>query len=92
LLVYHPLNSDSIQHQCGPGSAAAGTALSYADRQVGDLLKVVQHVDDKTIDARRRSRWSLEGHAARHACQSGLQPSTEQQSRRYTSIFILRRA
>jgi hypothetical protein len=59
LLVYHPHNFDSIQHQCGPGSAAADTALSYADRQVGDLLNVVQSPDDKTIDARAGAdgRW-----------------------------------
>lgn len=42
LLLYHLLNTDSIQHQYGPGSAAAYTALSYADRQVGDLLSVLQ--------------------------------------------------
>jgi predicted AlkP superfamily pyrophosphatase or phosphodiesterase len=43
LLLFHLLNTDSIQHQYGPGSAAAYTALAYADRQVGDLLNVVQH-------------------------------------------------
>jgi predicted AlkP superfamily pyrophosphatase or phosphodiesterase len=42
LLLFHLLNTDSIQHQYGPGSAAAYTALAYADRQVGDLLRVVQ--------------------------------------------------
>jgi predicted AlkP superfamily pyrophosphatase or phosphodiesterase len=42
LLLFHLLNTDSIQHQYGPGSAAAYTALAYADRQVGDLLGVVQ--------------------------------------------------
>jgi predicted AlkP superfamily pyrophosphatase or phosphodiesterase len=42
LLLFHLLNPDSIQHQYGPGSAAAYNALAYADRQVGDLLSVVQ--------------------------------------------------
>jgi predicted AlkP superfamily pyrophosphatase or phosphodiesterase len=42
LLLFHLLNPDSTQHQYGPGSAAAYTALAYADRLVGDLLSVVE--------------------------------------------------
>ena len=42
LLLFHLLNTDATQHQYGPGSPAAYTALAYADRQVGDLLSVVQ--------------------------------------------------
>jgi predicted AlkP superfamily pyrophosphatase or phosphodiesterase len=50
LLLHHLLNTDSIQHQYAPGSAAAYTALSDADRQVGDLLAAVQRsgVADRT--------------------------------------------
>jgi predicted AlkP superfamily pyrophosphatase or phosphodiesterase len=50
LLLYHLLNTDSIQHQYGPGSAAGYTALAFADRQVGDLLRVVERspIRDKT--------------------------------------------
>jgi predicted AlkP superfamily pyrophosphatase or phosphodiesterase len=50
LLLYHLLNTDSIQHQYGPGSAAGYTSLAYADRQVGDLLRVVERspIRDKT--------------------------------------------
>jgi predicted AlkP superfamily pyrophosphatase or phosphodiesterase len=42
LLLFHLLNTDSTQHQYGPGSAAAYTALALADRQVGDLLNAVR--------------------------------------------------
>jgi len=42
LLLFHLLNPDSIQHQYGPGSEAAFTALAYADTLVGELLKVVK--------------------------------------------------
>jgi len=42
LLLFHLLNPDTIQHQYGPGSPAALTALALADRQVGDLLRVVR--------------------------------------------------
>ena len=45
LLLFHLLNTDSIQHQYGPGSAAAYTALAYADHLVGDLLNVVRSSD-----------------------------------------------
>ena len=45
LLLFHLLNPDSTQHQYGPGSAAAYTALAYADRLVGDLLDVVRPGD-----------------------------------------------
>lgn len=50
LLLYHLLNTDSIQHQYGPGSAAAYTAFADADRQVGDLLAAVERsgIADRT--------------------------------------------
>ncbi len=50
LLLYHLLNTDSVQHQYGPGSAAGYTSLAYADRQVGDLLRAVERspIRDKT--------------------------------------------
>jgi predicted AlkP superfamily pyrophosphatase or phosphodiesterase len=38
LLLYHLLNTDAVHHQYGPGSMASYTALSYADRLVGDLV------------------------------------------------------
>ena len=41
LLMYHTLNTDSTHHTYGPGSGASYTALSYADRLVGDLVKAV---------------------------------------------------
>lgn len=42
LLLFHLLNTDTVQHQCGPGSTACYTALAYADRLVGDLLDTVK--------------------------------------------------
>ena len=41
LLLYHTLTTDSTHHTYGPGSLASFTALSYADRLVGDLIKAV---------------------------------------------------
>ena len=41
LLLYHTLNTDSTHHAYGPGSMASATALAYADRLVGDLLKAI---------------------------------------------------
>jgi len=41
LLLYHTLNTDSTHHTYGPGSMASATALAYADRLVGDLLKAI---------------------------------------------------
>jgi len=42
LLLYHQLNPDTVNHQCGPDTSASYTAMAYADRLVGDLLQVVQ--------------------------------------------------
>ena len=41
LLLFHTLNTDSTHHAYGPGSMASYTALAYADRLVGDLVKAV---------------------------------------------------
>lgn len=38
LLLLHLLNTDGINHQYGPGSAASYTALALADALVGELL------------------------------------------------------
>ncbi len=50
LLLFHTLNTDSTHHQYGPGSMASYTALAYADRLVGDLVKAVDEsgLRDKT--------------------------------------------
>jgi predicted AlkP superfamily pyrophosphatase or phosphodiesterase len=50
LLLYHTLNTDSTHHTYGPGSMASATALAYADRLVGDLLKAIDEsgLRDKT--------------------------------------------
>ena len=42
LLLYHQLNPDAVNHGCGPATTASYTAMAYADRLVGDLLKAVQ--------------------------------------------------
>jgi len=42
LLLFHLLNTDTVQHLCGPGSTAGYTSLAYADRLVGDLLDTVK--------------------------------------------------
>jgi predicted AlkP superfamily pyrophosphatase or phosphodiesterase len=42
LLLYHSLNTDHINHTYGPGTSASLTALAYADRLVGDLVKAVE--------------------------------------------------
>jgi len=41
LLLFHLLNTDATHHVYGPGSMASHTALAYADRLVGDLVKAV---------------------------------------------------
>jgi predicted AlkP superfamily pyrophosphatase or phosphodiesterase len=41
LLLYHILNTDAVHHTYGPGTMASYTALAYADRLVGDLLKTI---------------------------------------------------
>lgn len=50
LLLYHILNTDATHHRYGPGSMASFTALAYADRLVGDLVKTVEDsgLRDKT--------------------------------------------
>lgn len=42
LLMFHTLNTDSTHHAYGPASTASFTALAYADRLVGDLVKAVE--------------------------------------------------
>ncbi len=42
LLMMHLLNTDAINHMNGPGSFASFTALSYADRLVGDVVQAVK--------------------------------------------------
>ena len=50
LLMYHLLNTDGVHHQYGPASMASFTALAFADRLVGDLVKSVEDAGlrDKT--------------------------------------------
>lgn len=50
LLLFHVLNTDATHHLYGPGSMASYTALAYADRLVGDLVKTVEEsgLRDKT--------------------------------------------
>jgi len=50
LLLYHVLNTDLTHHVYGPGSHASYTALAYADRLIGDLVKTVEEsgMKDKT--------------------------------------------
>ena len=49
LLLFHTLNTDATHHTYGPGSMASHTALAYADRLVGDLVKAV---DDSGLRSR----------------------------------------
>jgi predicted AlkP superfamily pyrophosphatase or phosphodiesterase len=42
LMMYHLLNTDAVHHRYGPASMASFTALSYADRLVGDIVKAVE--------------------------------------------------
>ena len=42
LMMYHTLNTDATHHAYGPGSMPSFTALAYADRLVGDLVKAVE--------------------------------------------------
>lgn len=50
LLLYHTLNTDATHHSYGPASMASYTALAYADKLVGDLVKAVEEAGlrDKT--------------------------------------------
>jgi predicted AlkP superfamily pyrophosphatase or phosphodiesterase len=41
LLLYHSLNSDSTHHRYGPGTDPSYTALAFADRLLGDLVRAV---------------------------------------------------
>jgi predicted AlkP superfamily pyrophosphatase or phosphodiesterase len=41
LLLFHPLNTDSVHHRFGPGSLASIGALALADRLVGELLRAI---------------------------------------------------
>lgn len=47
LLLFHPLNTDGINHMNGPGSFASYTAFAYADRLVDDLLKSLERAGRK---------------------------------------------
>lgn len=40
-LLFHPLNTDSTHHRYGPGSLASISALTLADRLVGDLVRTI---------------------------------------------------
>ncbi|HEV7404051.1 MAG TPA: alkaline phosphatase family protein [Chthoniobacteraceae bacterium] len=42
LLLYHPLNTDNINHMQGPGSFASFTAYAYVDRLVGDIVAALE--------------------------------------------------
>lgn len=41
LMLFHTLNTDATHHNYGPASMASFTALAYADRLIGDLVKAV---------------------------------------------------
>jgi predicted AlkP superfamily pyrophosphatase or phosphodiesterase len=47
LLLFHPLNTDNINHINGPGSFASHTAFAYADRLVGDILAALERTGRK---------------------------------------------
>lgn len=52
LTLLHLLTTDDVQHEYGPGTLAAQTALAFADRQVGRLidgLKKYQLLDQVTL-------------------------------------------
>jgi predicted AlkP superfamily pyrophosphatase or phosphodiesterase len=42
LLLYHPLNTDNINHLDGPGSFASFTAYAYVDRLIGDVIAALE--------------------------------------------------
>jgi predicted AlkP superfamily pyrophosphatase or phosphodiesterase len=42
LMLFHLLNTDSVQHRYGPGSLAADTSLAHADSRVGEILNALQ--------------------------------------------------
>lgn len=41
LLLYHTLNTDGTHHRYGPGTDPSYTALAFADRLLGDLVRAV---------------------------------------------------
>jgi len=41
LLMFHPLNTDGQHHRYGPGSAEGITALTLADKLIGDLVHAI---------------------------------------------------
>jgi predicted AlkP superfamily pyrophosphatase or phosphodiesterase len=41
LLLYHTLNTDATHHRYGPGTDPSYTALAFADRLLGDLVRAV---------------------------------------------------
>jgi predicted AlkP superfamily pyrophosphatase or phosphodiesterase len=41
LLLYHTLNTDGTHHRYGPGTDPSYTALAFADRLLGDLVRTV---------------------------------------------------
>jgi predicted AlkP superfamily pyrophosphatase or phosphodiesterase len=47
LLMHHTLNTDSTHHRYGPGSPPSYTALAYADRLVGDLIRAVDESGER---------------------------------------------
>lgn len=47
LLMHHTLNTDSTHHRYGPNSAPSYTALAYADRLVGDLIRAVDESGER---------------------------------------------
>lgn len=50
LLLVHPLTTDSINHQYGPGTVASYAAFGYADRLVAQVVEAVEQAGlrDKT--------------------------------------------
>lgn len=49
LLLYHTLNTDATHHRYGPATDPSYTALAYADRLLGDLVRAV---DDAGLRAK----------------------------------------
>lgn len=45
LMLFHLLNTDSVQHRYGAGSLAANTALAYADTRVQLILDILKEND-----------------------------------------------
>ncbi|MBI3880422.1 MAG: alkaline phosphatase family protein [Verrucomicrobia bacterium] len=47
LLLFHPLNTDNINHQYGPGSWASYTAFGYVDRLIAEVLAALDEAGMK---------------------------------------------